>query len=282
VEAWTPDLSRDGKKLVFDGIRAGKSDVWEKSLVDGREAPIVADDYERHNPLWSPDGARLAYRRFNPSTRESQIMVWSGESHNEEPLTKLSSTDKNAYDWSPDGKRILLTLENNDQRSEIWQLPVAGAEAPQTSAAQKIISDTGFDLWQPHFSPDGKWIVFEAVTNSTQHLESILFVMPAAGGPWTRILGGKNWDDKPRWSPNGKAIYFVSNEGGYFNVWGIRFDPSKGKAVGEPFRVTAFENPSLMVPNAIEAVELSVTQDKLVITVAEQSGSIWMLDNVDK
>ena len=282
VEAWTPDLSRDGKKLVFGGIRAGKSNVWEKSLVDGREAPIVADDYERHNPLWSPDGTRLAYRRGNPSTRESQIMVWSGESHNEEPLTKLSSTDKNAYDWSPDGKRLLLALENNDQRSEIWQLPVAEAEAPQTSAAQKIISDTGFDLWQPHFSPDGKWIVFEAVTNSTQHLESILFVMPAAGGPWTRILGGKNWDDKPRWSPNGKAIYFVSNEGGFFNVWGIRFDPSKGKAVGEPFRVTAFENPSLMVPNAIEAVELSVTQDKLAITVQEQSGSIWVLDNVDK
>ena len=52
--------------------------------------------------------------------------------------------------------------------------------------------------------------------------------------------------------------------------------------MGEPFRVTAFENPSLMVPNAIEAVELSVTQDKLAITVQEQSGSIWMLDNVDK
>jgi hypothetical protein len=74
----------------------------------------------------------------------------------------------------------------------------------------------------------------------------------------------------------------VSGVGGFFNVWGIRFDPNKGKPVGEPFRVTAFEKPSLMVPNSIQYVGLSVTQDKLAITVAEQSGSIWMLDNVDK
>ena len=104
VEAWTENLSRDGKKLVFCGIRAGKKGVWEKSLVDGREAPIVADDYMRNDPLWSPDGTRLAYRRSNPSTKETQIMIWSGESHNEEPLTKLRAADQEPYDWSSDGE----------------------------------------------------------------------------------------------------------------------------------------------------------------------------------
>ena len=106
--------------------------------------------------------------------------------------------------------------------------------------------------------------------------------MPTSGGPWTRISEGKDWDDKPSWAPDGKTIYFVSNAGGFFNVWGIRFDPGKGKPVGEPFRVTAFEKPSLMIPNAIEAVGFSVTQDKLVVTVEERSGSIWVLDNVDR
>jgi hypothetical protein len=165
---------------------------------------------------------------------------------------------------------------------EVWLLPVVGANAPQGSGAKKIISDSGFDLWQPHFSPDGRWIVFEAIRNTNQKEESILYVVPTAGGPWTQISRGKNWDDKPRWAPDGKTIYFLSNSSGLFNVWGIRFDPSKGKPIGEPFRVAGFEKPSLMIPNAIPEVGLSVTQDKLVVTVEERSGSIWVLDNVDR
>jgi hypothetical protein len=35
-----------------------------------------------------------------------------------------------------------------------------------------------------------------------------------------------------------------------------------------------------MVPRQIEDVELSLTQDKLVLTMEELSGSIWVLDNV--
>jgi len=163
------------------------------------------------------------------------------------------------------------------QRFEVWRLPIvaAGSHAPE---ARKIISDPGYDLFQPHFSPDGRWIVFEAIRFSP--VESTLYVMPAAGGPWTLISKGKPWDDKPNWSPDGKTIYFVSARSGFFNVWGIRFDSTKGKPVGEAFRVTSFENPGLMIPDLIPLVQLSLNQDKLVLTMEERSGSIWMLDNV--
>jgi len=75
-------------------------------------------------------------------------------------------------------------------------------------------------------------------------------------------------------------IYFLSARGGFFNVWGIRFDSTNGKPVGDAFRVTAFENPGLMIPDSIPLVDLSLNQDKLVLTMEERSGSIWMLDNV--
>jgi hypothetical protein len=91
----------------------------------------------------------------------------------------------------------------------------------------------------------------------------------------------KHWSDKPRWSPDGKAIYFLSGRSSCFNVWGIHFDPSTGKPLGEPFPVTAFESPGLMVPRSIADVELSLNQDKLVLTMQELSGSIWVLDNVE-
>jgi Tol biopolymer transport system component len=81
MEAWMPTLSPDGKKLAFCSIRTGKWQLWEKSLVDGREAPIMPDDYARYLPRWSPDGTRLAHRREKSSTGESQLVVWSSQSH---------------------------------------------------------------------------------------------------------------------------------------------------------------------------------------------------------
>jgi len=250
--------------------------VWVKSLLDGHESPLVADDYSRWLARWSPNGTQLAYERRNRRTNERQVMLWSSQSHEEEPLTTLSSNRLWApYDWSADGKWLLT-----GQAEEIWLVPVAGAPHAET-ASQKIISDPAYQLYQPHSSPNGRWIVFEAVANSPNP-ESTLYVVPASGGRWTRITERTQWDDKPRWSPDGRTIYFVSGRSGFFNVWGIRFDPSAGKTVGEPFQVSKFESPRLMIPRWIPAVGLSLTQDKLVLTMAEESGGIWLLDNVNR
>ena len=92
MDAWLPSLSRDGKKLAFSGNRGGNLELRETSLSDGREVPIVADDfYSRYFPQWSPDGAYLAYTREEPSG-EGQLMMWSSQSRTEEPLTTSSRT----------------------------------------------------------------------------------------------------------------------------------------------------------------------------------------------
>ena len=272
TDAWHTSLSRDGKKLAFAGNRGGNNmELRETSLSNGREVPIVADDfYSRYFPQWSPDGAYLAYTREEPSG-EGQLMMWSSQSRTEEPLTTSGRTGRDAHDWSGDGKWLLIA-----QEKDIWLLPVASRPNAE-AAAQKVTSSPTHNLYQCHFSPDGRWIVFEAVRDSP--VESILYAMAASGGPWIRITDGRHWDDKPRWSPDGKTIYFVSGRDGFFNVWGVRFDGVKGKPIGDPFQVTSFESPSLMVPTNLPPVELSITQEKLVLTIAEVSGSIWILDN---
>jgi Tol biopolymer transport system component len=284
MEAWHTSLSQDGKKLAFVALRAGKWELWEKSLVDGREAPVATDDYYRNFPQWSPDGTRLAYgRRKFMMQGEVQLFVWSAESRNEEPLTAPSARRMAAHDWSPDGKQLLGERESRDtHRWEIWLLPLVAAGPHAGQEARTIISGPDYDLYQPRFSPDGRWIVFEAVRGEPARAESTLYVTPTTGGLWIHVTDGKYWDDKPRWAPDGKTIYYLSGRSGFFNVWGIHFDPAKGKVVGEPFRVTALESPGLMVPGFIPAVELSLTEDKLVLTLEERSGGIWVLDNVDR
>jgi Tol biopolymer transport system component/DNA-binding winged helix-turn-helix (wHTH) protein len=280
-----PDISRDGMNLAYyvphgetGGKRIGdvRNEVWVKSLVDGSEAPVIADqEYSRWFPRWSPDGTRLAYERRNLKTNERQLMVWSRQTHDEEPIAAPNTLGL-PNDWSPDGKWLLDATTN-----EIVLASVAAAPRAETAMRKIPYDRSQYFVYQTRLSPDGRWIVFEAVANSAK-FESALYVIPVAGGTWTRITDGRHWDDKPRWSPDGRTIYFVSRSDGFFNVWGIRFDPATGKLVGQPFEVSKFDRPRLMIPRWIPSVGFSLTHDKFVLTMAQESGNIWVLDNVDR
>jgi Tol biopolymer transport system component/DNA-binding winged helix-turn-helix (wHTH) protein len=275
-----PVLSRDGTKVAYfvpHGEKSGvdnlnvRNEVWVKSLLDGNEAPVVADDFTRWYPVWSPDGMRLAYARGKPQGTEGQLMTWSIQNHEEEPLTSLTHAAGALSDWSPDGRWVVTHGGG--------LVPIASAPHAETGARQ-IISDPAYEAYQSHFSPDGRWIVFTAFLKS-QRFESAVFVVPASGGKWIRITDGRHWDDKPRWSPDGKTIYFLSRPGGFFNVWGIHFDPIERKPVGQPFQLSNFNSPRLMISGWMSGTGFSLAQDKMVLTMAEESGNIWVLDDVD-
>jgi hypothetical protein len=107
-------------------------------------------------------------------------------------------------------------------------------------------------------------------------------VAAAGGGAWRALTEERMWADKARWAPDGKTIYFISNRGGpFFDVWRIGFDPQKGTVVGAPLRVTQFVDPGRRV-SAGSGAELGVGRDRLVIPIVERSGSIWVLDQVDR
>jgi WD40 repeat protein len=97
---------------------------------------------------------------------------------------------------------------------------------------------------------------------------------------WTRVTEGEYWDDEPRWSPDGRILYFSSNRTGFPNVWGIHFNSPIGKRVGEPFRVTTFEGPVHMRYPGY--VAFAIGAHRLMVNLVESSGNIWVLENVDR
>ena len=113
--------------------------------------------------------------------------------------------------------------------------------------AKLVSSRPGYSAFNARYSPDENWICFYRHQNDDAG-DGAIFVVPATGGEWVRITEGGDFNDKPRWSPDGRTIYFISNRTGFFNVWGRRFDPASGQPIGEVFRVTNFESPGRMIP----------------------------------
>jgi Tol biopolymer transport system component/DNA-binding winged helix-turn-helix (wHTH) protein len=290
-----PAVSRDGKRLAFVLNRtaeaavsgAGKDELWEKSLEDGREHLLTSDDFLRYAPVWSRDGRYLAYRRIRSKPDgtiiENAIYLLPTNGGDEQPLTSPTAAVKGAQavsDWSADGQWILATMPS-PRSFQISLLPISGAPHAETQA-RVLFSDPEYQLWNAFFSPDLRWIVFQGV-KIDQHGLSEVFVAPATGGEWIHITDGNTYDDKPRWSPDGKTIYFISTRGtGSVNLWGIRFDSLKGKTVGEPFQLTHFEGPSQMIFPGMGILQISITKDRLVVPMVQMSGSIWILENVDR
>jgi hypothetical protein len=102
------------------------------------------------------------------------------------------------------------------------------------------------------------------------------------GGPWIEITDGTSWDDKPRWSGDGRLLYFFSDRGGLFNVWAVAFDTTMGRPIGDPFPVTRFTGVGEQAPLGLESLELGVGGGRLAIPVVNPTGGIWMLDTVGR
>ena len=125
----------------------------------------------------------------------------------------------NLYGWSPNGNDLVISKWNYEtQKAEVWLLSIAsGLEK------QKIAASPDYFLFQGQLSPDGRWMAFEAIRERPDGKESTIYAVSSAGGPWIRVTDGQQWDDKPRWSPDGNTM---------------------GEVVGAPFRLPASTRPS--------------------------------------
>jgi Tol biopolymer transport system component len=155
-------------------------------------------------------------------------------------------------------------------------------ESDEPSASIRVVAaDPNRNFFEQRFSPNQRWISFVSVSGSDAGVSTVC-VMPAAGGPWRAVTDGREYDDKPHWAPDGRTIYFVSHRDGALNVWGRRFDPAQGTAIGAPFQVTTFSGPRQMISASLQQMQIALTADRLFLPITETQSELWILDNVDR
>jgi len=93
---------------------------------------------------------------------------------------------------------------------------------------------------EPLVSPDGKWVAFSAheinlaANTKTPHLWAI----PLAGGEARQLTSGEKGEDRPRWSPDGKRLAYISPKEAGSQVWTVAFNSETGMLDGDPRRIT--------------------------------------------
>ena len=119
------------------------------------------------------------------------------------------------------------------------QQPAPSASAPQSavSAAGRAFLPTDWykvtTLSTPAIAPDGKLVAFTVTTvnekDNKRHSE--VWAVATAGGAPVRYTAPGYESSNPRFSPDGKYLFFTSNRpGGKGNTWALRMDQPGGEA----------------------------------------------------
>jgi Tol biopolymer transport system component len=196
-----PELSPDDRRVTGDHTVDGNRDVWIGDLARGGLTRLTTHPAVDGYPVWSPDGSRIVFH----SNRKGTIDLWIKPSSGAGTEELLFETPDREWpiQWSKDGRFLLY--QRSDLRAvwDLWALPMTGSDRTPIGVAT-----TQFAERMGEISPDGRFVVYE--TDESGRPEIVAQAFPESSGRWPVSTGGGG---APRWSADGKEVYFLASDG---------------------------------------------------------------------
>ena len=93
------------------------------------------------------------------------------------------------------------------------------------------------------------------------------------------ITDGSFWDDKADWSPDGNTVYFLSDRDGFRCIYAQRLDRDRRPVANGLVEVKHFHSARRSILRVgLGPMNISVAQDRLVYTINELTGNIWLAE----
>ena len=200
-------LSPDGRWLAISSSHEDKVSKIYVVPAGGGAARRVTPQGPSYWHGWSPDSKTLAFCGKRGDNFDIYTVPAAGG--DEKRLTDAEGLD-DGPDYTPDGKFIYFNSERTGLM-KIWRMHADG------SHQEPVTTDPEHADWFPHPSPDGKMLVFlsfdKGVKGHPANQDVVLRLMPLAGGKpkaLATLFGGQGTINVPSWSPDSKAVAFVS------------------------------------------------------------------------
>jgi len=216
--------SADGKHVVFSVLTSDTSRLYI-IYPDGKNQHEIASVPGR-TPMLAPDGKRVVY--MAGTWNATRLMVAALDGSGAKQINDGSSIAWNNH-WSPDGKRIAFTGQNDPKRElAVFVMNADGSERRQVT---HIALEDGAAQW-PVWSPSGRQLAIQVNSRSNRGSAHIWIVDAATGEGRKLAAHDRTYlDETPYWFPDGKRIAFQSNRTGHMEVWVMNVDGSAQEQV---------------------------------------------------
>jgi dipeptidyl aminopeptidase/acylaminoacyl peptidase len=226
-------IAPDGEWVLYtvsqlDSVRdRNESDLYIARWDGSRALRLTYSPEGEGSPRFSPDGKYISYTssRGVPSGRGSQVFLLDRNGGEPWKLTDVNG-GVGGYEWSPDGKRLVLTVQDPD--------PDANRPPAADSARSLPASPVVIDRYQ--FKQDGQGYLRDRRTH--------LYLFDVESKKIDQLTTGRYNENNPSWSPDGQLIAFVSERGA---------DPDKAndsnlhvveaRVTAVPRQLTTFDGP---------------------------------------
>ena len=204
----SPRLAPDGSRLAVqtDGDRAV---IWTYDLSGATAIQRFTVDGNNFRPLWTPDGARIAFA----SDRNGPISIYwqnaDGSGVAEQLTTAEEGTAHWPEAWSPDGRTLVYKVERSAtggwhspvNEMDLWTLSLENRDEPQVFAADPYpVQELGAT-----FSLDGQWLAYTVGDGPAVEYEIWAQPFPPTG---ERRRISQEYGVMPLWAPDGQELFY--------------------------------------------------------------------------
>jgi dipeptidyl aminopeptidase/acylaminoacyl peptidase len=246
-----PVVSPDGEWVLYSVSQVDTKDdktqshLWMVKWDGSVHLQLTYGKEGASSPKFSPDGRYISFLSSRPGpVKGDQVWVMDRRGGEAEQLTAITDQEIGGYLWSPDAKKLLLTMRPKNEpdaeegkppappkpividryhfkqdmqgyiRDDAWNSLSLYDIA--TKKAEKLTTGKNVNENDPAWSPDGKWIAFVSnqETDPDRTNNTDVFVVEAKAGSTPRKLTTWEGPDGGQlaWSPDSKSIAYTQGE----------------------------------------------------------------------
>lgn len=236
---WMRDarISPDGTEIVF----CYKGDIYKVPSQGGTATQLTTQASYEANPVWSPDGKKIAFA--SDRNGNFDLFIMSANGGVAQRLTSHSASEIPSA-FTPDGQYVLFSASIQDPASsalfpsgamtELYKVPVNGGQTEQVLAtpAERVCFDK---VGKNFLYQDQKGFENEWRKHHTSSITRDLWLYDIQNGKHTNLTNRGGEDRDPVFAPDGNSVYFLSERnGGSFNVYSFPLNaPQQVKAITE-------------------------------------------------